>query len=120
MGNQKLNRIETSSTMNNSTWTPFKLPRFAKPSPLIAAVCALCIFSSTASLKADDAAPASRTHALLNLEFSDHYLTPRGMNVQNSGLVFQPLVLGLFNLYSGDSFVNNVTMVAGVWNCFGT
>jgi hypothetical protein len=85
---------------------------------VLAALAALATLPLAA--RADDAAPTSKTHALLNLEFSDHYLTPRGMDVQNSGLVFQPLILGFFNLYGGDSFVNNVTLVAGVWNCFGT
>ena len=67
---------------------------------------------------ADDA--TSKVHALLNFEFSDHYLTPRGMDVQNHGLVFQPLVLGFFDAYKGDGFINSFTVVAGVWNCFGT
>lgn len=62
----------------------------------------------------------SRVNALLNFEFSTHYLTPRGMIVQDSGLVFQPLVLGFFNLYKGEGFVNSATLVGGVWNCFGT
>ena len=64
--------------------------------------------------------PTSKLHVLLNSEFSDKYLTPRGMIVQNQGLVFQQLALGFFNLYKGDSFVNDVTLVGGVWNCFGT
>lgn len=63
---------------------------------------------------------ASRTHALLNFEFSDKYLTPRGMIVQNEGLVFQQLALGFFNLYKSDGVFNDVTLVGGVWNCFGT
>lgn len=69
---------------------------------------------------AADEAPASRVHALLNFEFSDKYLTPRGMIVQNQGLVFQQLTLGFFNLYHQDSLINDVTLVGGVWNCFGT
>jgi len=66
--------------------------------------------------------PPSRVHALVNFEFSDKYLTPRGMIVQNEGLVFQPLVLGFANLYNGeeDDFLKSVTLVGGVWNCFGT
>ncbi len=66
--------------------------------------------------------PPSKVHALVNFEFSDKYLTPRGMLVQNEGLVFQPLVLGFANVYSGekDDFLNSVTVVGGIWNCFGT
>jgi hypothetical protein len=69
---------------------------------------------------AAEEAAASRVNALLNFEFSTHYLTPRGMIVQDSGLVFQPLVLGFFNLYRGEGVVNDFTLVGGVWNCFGT
>jgi hypothetical protein len=66
--------------------------------------------------------PPSKVNVLLNFEFSDKYLTPRGMIVQNEGLVFQPLLLGFANLYSGekDDFINSATLVGGVWNCFGT
>lgn len=77
--------------------------------------------ASGASSKAEAAEEAtSRTHALLNFEFSDKYLTPRGMLVQNEGLVFQQLALGFFNLYKSENFLNDVTLVGGVWNCFGT
>src|SRR5882762_5226221 len=69
---------------------------------------------------AADAGPTSRVHALVNFEFSDKYLTPRGMIVQNKGLVFQPLVLGFANIYSGESGITDVTAVGGIWNCFGT
>ncbi|MBL9138852.1 MAG: hypothetical protein JNK85_23490 [Verrucomicrobiales bacterium] len=78
----------------------------------------VAIAATTPRLHAADG--ESRVNALLNFEFSTHYLTPRGMIVQDSGLVFQPLVLGFFNLYRGEGFVNNATLVGGVWNCFGT
>jgi len=42
------------------------------------------------------------------------------MIVQNKGLVFQPLVLGFANIYSGESGITDVTAVGGIWNCFGT
>lgn len=62
----------------------------------------------------------SRVNALVNIEFSDQYLTPRGMIVHNDGLTVQPLVLGFFNLHRGDSWLSDVTLVAGVWNDFST
>jgi hypothetical protein len=62
----------------------------------------------------------SRFDALSNFEFSDKYLTPRGMIVHDEGLTFQWLALGLFNLYKGDSFINDVTLLGGVWNDFST
>ncbi|MDB6033616.1 MAG: hypothetical protein JWM16_3954 [Verrucomicrobiales bacterium] len=73
-----------------------------------------------ASAYADEPAPPSRFHALSNFEFSDKYLTPRGMIVHNSGLTFQWLGLGLFNIYKGDSIINDVTLVGGLWNDFSS
>ena len=32
-------------------------------------------------------------HALLQIDISDHYITPRGLNVENEGVIFQPLFL---------------------------
>ncbi|MBC8095615.1 MAG: hypothetical protein H7Y43_07370 [Akkermansiaceae bacterium] len=72
---------------------------------------------ATTTAHAEDA-PPSKVHALLNFEFSNRYLTPRGMVVQDTGLVFQQLALGFFNLYGSENF--SATLVGGVWNCFGT
>ena len=99
--------------------------RPAESSPAdLRTTCALAAATAASALLtpatlADDG-PASRVNALVNFEFSTHYLTPRGMIVQDSGLVFQPLVLGFFNAYKGDGFINNFTIVGGVWNCFGS
>jgi hypothetical protein len=79
--------------------------------------------ASLASSRAAEAAPPpppSRVNALVNFEFSDKYLTPRGMIVHDDGLTFQSLVLGFFNIYKGDTFVNDFTLVGGVWNDFST
>jgi hypothetical protein len=62
----------------------------------------------------------SRINVLANFEFSNEYLTPRGMIVHDQGLAVQPLLLGLVNVYKSDSFINNVTLVPGVWNDFST
>ena len=72
----------------------------------------------TATSLADDAPAPSRVNALINTEFSDKYLTPRGMIVHDEGLTFQVLALGLFNVYKGDSFLTDVTLVGGIWNDF--
>lgn len=92
---------------------------------VLGALAALALPAVTSIAHADEAAavtppppPPSRTHALVNFEFSDKYLTPRGMIVQNEGLVFQNLVLGFFNLYGSDDF--SATLVGGIWNCFGS
>lgn len=114
--------------MNESrTYSPADLkssPTALASRYVLGALTALALPAATTIAHADEAAavtpppPPSRTHALVNFEFSDKYLTPRGMIVQNEGLVFQNLVLGFFNLYSGDSF--SATLVGGVWNCFGS
>jgi hypothetical protein len=64
--------------------------------------------------------PASRVNVLVNFEFADKYVTPRGMIVHDRGLTFQNLVLGLVNVYKGDSFISDVTLVPGIWNDFST
>lgn len=63
----------------------------------------------------------SRVHVLLNLDISDHYITPRGLNVENQGVVFQPLLLVFWNLYNNsEGFINDVTITTGVWNSIHT
>ena len=57
---------------------------------------------------------------LLNFEFSNEYLTPRGMIVQDNGLTFQLLMLGLLNVYHADTFINDFTLVGGMWNDYST
>src|SRR5260370_25165050 len=94
--------------------------RAASTCVLSAVAAATALTLGPASAQAEDAAPPSRIDALFNLEFSNEYLTPRGMIVHDKGLTFQPLVLGLVNLYRGDSFINDVTFVPGVWNDFST
>lgn len=62
-------------------------------------------------------APKSNIHALLQLDFSDHYITPRGLNVENEGLVVQPLFLIFWPIYSNkDGFLSDVTLTTGVWS----
>lgn len=58
----------------------------------------------------------SKIHVFIQNEFSDKYLTPRGLLVENEGLVWQPLAILLVNLYSSDSgFLNDVTLAPGNW-----
>ena len=62
-------------------------------------------------------------HALLQLDFSDHYITPRGLNVTDQGLVFQPLFLVFWDVYhdkSTTAFLNDITITTGLWNDFDT
>jgi hypothetical protein len=67
--------------------------------------------------------PEPWIHALLQLDFSDHYITPRGLNVENEGMVFQPLFLVFWDLYSTkdkSAFLQDVTLTTGVWSSFHT
>lgn len=84
------------------------------------AVCLAAGLTGAVQSNAADAPPPSRFNALLNFEFADKYLTPRGMIVHQNGLTFQQLALGFFNVYKGDTFINDFTLVGGVWNDFST
>lgn len=108
----KMNEPRTYSPADSKSSTSTLASRY-----VLGALAALALPAAASVAHAEDA-PASKTHALVNFEFSDKYLTPRGMIVQNEGLVFQNLVLGFFSLGGCENF--NATLVGGVWNCFGT
>jgi len=108
----KMNEPQTYSPADSKSSTSSLASRY-----VLGALAALALPAITSVAHAEDA-PPSRSHALVNFEFSDKYLTPRGMIVQNEGLVFQNLILGFFNLYGSDSF--SATLVGGIWNCYGT
>jgi hypothetical protein len=99
------------------------LPIHSALAGLALAACAFLSLSPTASAgtassKAvvETKAPEPWLHALLQLDLSDHYITPRGLNVENKGIIFQPLFLVFANLYSEPAgFLQDVTLVGGVW-----
>src|SRR6478736_9284992 len=109
----KMNEPQTYSPANSKSSTSSLASRY-----VLGALAALATLPAITSVAQAEDAPPSRSHALVNFEFSDKYLTPRGMIVQNEGLVFQNLVLGFFNLYGSDAF--SATLVGGIWNCYGT
>jgi hypothetical protein len=53
---------------------------------------------STTPIIADEAPAPSRVNALVNFEFANQYLTPRGMIVHDRGLTFQQLTLAFVNV----------------------
>ncbi len=69
-------------------------------------------------VKAPEASPLF--DALLQVQVSDKYITPRGQIVRDRGLTIQPLALIFFNAYRGEGFINSFTVVAGGWSDFGT
>jgi len=102
-------------------------PQTRKASPnvisklVLGSLAAATLPLGASSVRADDAPPPpSKVHALVSVEFANEYVTPRGMIVRDQGLTVQPLFLGFVNLYSGDSFINSVTLIPGVWNDLGT
>jgi hypothetical protein len=62
----------------------------------------------------------AKVNLLVNVEFSDKYVTPRGQIVRDKGLTIQPLLLAFLTLYEGDGFISSFKFVGGVWNDFGT
>ena len=61
----------------------------------------------------------SRVNGLMTFDFSDNYITPRGLHVEDEGLVTQPLVLLFWKLRSSNQgSVADVTLATGVWNSF--
>ena len=64
---------------------------------------------------AEDKEPPFIT-GLLDLPFSNYYLSYRGAITENAGVIFQPLLLLNANLYQGDGPLSNITLTTGVWN----
>jgi hypothetical protein len=61
----------------------------------------------------------SNVNVLVAWDASDHYITPRGLNVEDKGLIVQPLVLMLWKLYGANKgAVSDVTLTTGFWNSF--
>lgn len=59
-------------------------------------------------------------HVLFQNQFSNYYITPRGLVVQDEGLVYQPLLLLFADLYKGDGWLNNIKLTLGCWNSVHT
>jgi hypothetical protein len=59
---------------------------------------------------------APNIHGFFNMPFKTAYVTPRGLVVENQGLVVQPVVGLVFPI--GDiGFMKDFTFVGGIWNC---
>jgi hypothetical protein len=63
--------------------------------------------------------PRDFVHGQVNLEFSNYHLTPRGINLQDKGLVFQPLVRLDWDFYKSaatNALINGGHVTTAVWN----
>jgi hypothetical protein len=65
---------------------------------------------------AQEKLPPKFVTGLLDLPLSNYYLSPRGVLVENSGVIAQPMLQLFFNLYESDGPVSNVTGMVGMWN----
>src|SRR5882724_2751490 len=117
-GLSEINPNQSRRTMTTLKTKSTALNKIVPRAALCTMASATALSLTSTALKAED--PPSRIHELINLEFSSEYVTPRGMMVHQKGLTFQPLALTLVNVYHGESFVNDFTLVAGAWNDFGT
>ncbi|HSI85665.1 MAG: hypothetical protein ACAI35_00140 [Candidatus Methylacidiphilales bacterium] len=73
--------------------------------------------------KTEAAPPGCRLGGLLTVDISNQYITPRGLNIENQGVVFQPMLILFLNVYSNKepgAFINDVTLLAGNWNSVHT
>lgn len=85
---------------------------------LFAAV-VLCL--SHAGLASSQDVLGSNVNVLVAWDASDHYITPRGLNVEDKGLIAQPLMLLLWKLHGSDQgAVSDVTLTTGIWNSLHT
>jgi hypothetical protein len=66
-----------------------------------------------------DGPPAPNVHGFLSLPFKTAYVTPRGLVVENAGVVIQPV--GGFVFPIGDvSVFKNLTIITGIWSSFNS
>ncbi|TLD69992.1 hypothetical protein FEM03_14775 [Phragmitibacter flavus] len=102
-----------------------RLPRLIGTALAVLLTLSPCVLTAGDPKSSDptaiEPAPAkSRIGGLFQIDISDHYITPRGLTVENQGVIFQPLFLLFFDLYDGDGFINDVSLTLGVWNSIHT
>ncbi|HVT87643.1 MAG TPA: hypothetical protein VHD56_02225 [Tepidisphaeraceae bacterium] len=66
-----------------------------------------------------DAAETPNIHGFLNIPFKSAYVTPRGLVVENQGLVIQPIVGLVFPIGDLGPF-KDTAIVTGIWSDFNT
>src|ERR1700674_5529106 len=78
---------------------------------------AVVLSLSLAFLASSQDVLGSNVTGLVAWDASDHYITPRGLNVEDKGLVVQPLMLLFWKLHGADQgAVSDVTLTTGIWN----
>ncbi len=114
--NHSLLKIQPMRLAPRRTWRHYAAAGFA------ACTLATSAFAGDAKVTApvEPPPPKDRISGLFQLDVSDHYITPRGLNVEDQGVIFQPLLLLFTDLYDGDGFLTDITLVLGVWNSIHT
>ncbi len=92
------------------------------------AVAGLPILDAATNAVAMAATPADASvdyvSGMVNLEFSNYHLTPRGINLQDKGLVFQPVARLDWTLYHDahetNAVLDSVGLTTAVFNDFDT
>lgn len=88
-------------------------------SPATAAVALVAVLAPSAA-QADDTPPLA-IHGFGDFVMSNDYLTPRGLLVTDKGVTMQVLAGLVFDGYHApDSLINDVALVAGIWNDIDT
>jgi hypothetical protein len=60
-------------------------------------------------------------HLFFDATARTHYLTPRGLVVENAGVTVHAIGLIIYDAYtSDDGPINKISLIGGVWNCFLT
>jgi hypothetical protein len=71
----------------------------------------------------DEAPPAPTTpqiHGFFESQFKTAYITPRGLIVQDKGLVVQPVGGIVIDAYDGAGLLNNIAVIGGQWSSIDT
>jgi hypothetical protein len=98
---------------------------FLWPTRLFTVVAATALLLTLpGSARSQEAAPpqqllGSRVTGLMSFDFANTYITPRGLQVEDQGVVGQPLLLLFWKLHSSDhGALKEATLSTGVWNSF--
>lgn len=67
-------------------------------------------------LSLDAVAPGSKIHGFADFKINTQYITPRGLVAEEDSPQFQTLFGLVFNVYSGDGFINGVSLIGGIWS----
>ncbi len=66
-------------------------------------------------LSLDAGGSASRIHGFADFRIATQYITPRGLVAEKSSPQFQALFGLVFDVYHGDSVINDVSLIGGTW-----